>query len=80
MYEKPAAWLNVAAPGRGGGAKATLASVLSYVGAVVIEPACRDIPVPRAVVTPDGRVTDPAFAKAAAEHWDAVLTHLNASS
>jgi chromate reductase len=76
MYGKPAAWLNVAAPGRGGGAAATLASVLSYVGAAVVDAACRDIPVPRAAVTPEGTVSDPGFAAVVAEVWAALLTHL----
>ena len=31
LYEKPVAWLNVAPPGRGDGAQATLATVLRYV-------------------------------------------------
>ncbi len=76
MYGKPAAWLNVAAPGRGAGATATLASVLSYVGASVIDAACRDIPVPGAAVTADGKVSDPRFAAVIAEVWAAILAHL----
>jgi NAD(P)H-dependent FMN reductase len=74
MYEKPVAWLNVAAPGRGGGAAATLASVLSYVSATVIDAACRDIPVPRTAITAEGTVSDPAFASTVAEVWNALLT------
>jgi chromate reductase, NAD(P)H dehydrogenase (quinone) len=73
LYEKPVAWLNVAAPGRGGGAAATLASVLAYVGAKVIDSACRDIPVPRSAVTPDGMVRDPQFSAAVADVWAALL-------
>jgi NAD(P)H-dependent FMN reductase len=76
MYHKPAAWLNVAAPGRGAGAAATLASVLSYVSATVVESACRDIPVPRDAVTADGRVSDPRFTTTIAEVWAALLTYL----
>lgn len=76
MYGKPAAWVNVAAPGRGAGATATLASVLSYVGAVVVETACRDIPVPRTAVTTEGTVSDPGFAAVVAEAWAALLAHL----
>ena len=41
---KPVAWLNVANQGRGGGAQATLETVLGYVGAKVVErpaAACR---------------------------------------
>jgi NAD(P)H-dependent FMN reductase len=80
LNEKPVAWINVANPGRGGGATATLASVLSYVGADVIDSACRDIPVPRDAVTPDGTVSDPRFTATVADIWGAVLGHLDAAS
>jgi chromate reductase len=80
MYGKPVAWLNVAAPGRGAGALATLASVLSYVGAVVIEAACRDIPVPRTTVTSDGMVSDPGFTWLIAEVWAALLAYGDGAS
>jgi chromate reductase len=80
LYGKPVAWLNVASPGRGGGAMATLTSVLSYVGAAVVDSACRDIPVPRGAVTPDGTVRDPQFTAAVAEVWDALLAHGGAAS
>jgi chromate reductase, NAD(P)H dehydrogenase (quinone) len=61
MYGKPVAWINVAAPGRGAGAQESLASVLGYVGATVIEPACRRITVAGQAVGQDGLVADPAF-------------------
>ena len=77
MYGKPAAWINVAAPGRGQGAQDTLATVLRYVGAVVVETACRHIPVNRATVSPDGKVSDPQFLAGAAQVWDALLSHLD---
>src|SRR2546430_7605900 len=41
LYGKPVAWINVANEGRGQGAQDTLLTVLGYVGAQVIEPACR---------------------------------------
>src|SRR5262245_39351792 len=47
LYEKPVAWINVAIEGRGGGAEATLRTVLGYVSAEVIEPACRRVLVKR---------------------------------
>jgi chromate reductase len=59
LYGKPVAWINVADPGRGEGALATLATVLGYVGAVIIEPACARLSVGRDAVGPDGIVTDP---------------------
>ena len=61
MYGKPTAWINVAAPGRGAGAEESLASVLGYVGAEVIEKACRRITLPRQAIGPDGLVRDPGF-------------------
>jgi NAD(P)H-dependent FMN reductase len=80
MYGKPVGWINVANPGRGGGATATLASVLSYVGAAAIDGACRDVPVPRGAVTTDGTVSDPGFTAAVAGIWTAVLGHLDGAS
>lgn len=74
LYGKPVAWLNVAAPGRGAGAQAALETVLGYVGAAVIEPACQRIPVGRAAVGADGLVTDPAFRAALAAVWQAILS------
>jgi chromate reductase len=40
LYEKPVAWLDVANPGRGEGARAQLAVVLGYVGARIVREAC----------------------------------------
>jgi chromate reductase len=40
LYGKPVAWLDVANPGRGGGARAQLRTVLGYVGAHVVDAAC----------------------------------------
>jgi chromate reductase len=58
MYRKPTAWINVAAEGRGTLAHASLATVLGYINAAVIEKACQNIPVARDAVS-DGVVTDP---------------------
>jgi len=76
MYGKPAAWINVAAPGRGQGAQDAMASVLGYVGAVIVEPACRRIPVDRTAVSQDGTISDPGFRAEAAQVWDALLGYL----
>jgi chromate reductase, NAD(P)H dehydrogenase (quinone) len=73
---KPAAWINVAAPGRGKGAEDSLTAVLGYVGADIVEPACRRIPVDRAAIGPDGTVIGLKFAVEIAEVWDALLSHL----
>ena len=77
IYGKPAAWINVAAPGRGKGAEDTLAVVLGYVGAVIVDAACRRIPVDRAAIGPDGTVTDPEFTAAIAQVWGAILGQLD---
>jgi chromate reductase, NAD(P)H dehydrogenase (quinone) len=74
MYGQPTAWINVAAPGRGAGAEESLASVLSYVGAAVIEKACRRITLPRQAVGPDGLVNDPGFRAEAARVLDDIVS------
>jgi chromate reductase len=61
LYEKPIAFLNVAAPGRGDGAVATLIAVLGYVGALIQSDACVRLPVSRDEVGPDGLVMSPEF-------------------
>jgi NAD(P)H-dependent FMN reductase len=40
LYDKPVAWLDVANPGRGEGARTQLRVVLGYVGARIVEDAC----------------------------------------
>jgi NAD(P)H-dependent FMN reductase len=61
LTDKPVAWVNVAADSRrGGGAHATLATVLGYVQARIVEEACRSVPVARDAVGADGLVADPA--------------------
>ncbi|MCX5379201.1 NADPH-dependent FMN reductase [Streptomyces sp. NBC_00091] len=60
ICDKPVAWVNAAAPGRGEGAQAQLRTVLGYTGAAVVDPACVRIPVARGAVDADGIITDPA--------------------
>jgi chromate reductase, NAD(P)H dehydrogenase (quinone) len=68
LTDKPVAWVNAAADARrGGGAHATLAVVLGYVQARVVDEACRSVPVTRAAVGPDGRVDDAATRAALAD-------------
>ena len=59
IYDKPTTWINVAAPGRGTGADATLALVLGYVGASVMDTSGVRVPVPHQAVDPSGRISDP---------------------
>jgi NAD(P)H-dependent FMN reductase len=60
ISDKPVAWVNAAAAGRGEGAEATLRMVLGYTGARIVEEACARIPVERAMVGADGIITDVA--------------------
>jgi chromate reductase len=76
IYGKPVAWINVAAPGRGKGAEDSLMAVLGYVGADIVEAACRRIPVDRSAIGPDGTVIGLKFAVEIAEVWGALLSHL----
>jgi chromate reductase, NAD(P)H dehydrogenase (quinone) len=76
LYGKPAAWINVAAQGRGQGTEDALTAVLGYVGADVVKAACRRIPVDRAAMSPDGTISDPRFRAEAAQVWDALLGYL----
>ncbi|WP_030611381.1 NADPH-dependent FMN reductase [Streptomyces sclerotialus] len=57
--DKPVAWINAAAPGRGQGAEATLRTVLGHTDADIVESACAKIPVHHGMVGADGLITDP---------------------
>ena len=77
MTDKPVAWVNAAADGRrGGGAHATLATVLGYVQARIVEDACRHVPVARDAIGTDGLIADDATRSAIA----GALTTLAAAS
>ncbi|MFF2039050.1 NADPH-dependent FMN reductase [Kitasatospora sp. NPDC058170] len=74
ISDKPAAWINAAAPGRGQGAEATLRTVLGYTGAAVLDEACVRIPLDRGAVDAEGLAADPLVRAQIAE----VLTRLAA--
>jgi chromate reductase, NAD(P)H dehydrogenase (quinone) len=76
MYGKPVAVINVAVGGRGKGAQETLRMVLGYVGADIVEAACRDFPVERPAIEPDGTVADQDLRAVLAQVWDALLRRL----
>jgi NAD(P)H-dependent FMN reductase len=77
MTDKPVAWVNAAADSRrGGGAHATLATVLGYVQARVVEEACVDVPVARDGIGADGLISD----EAARRGIKAALTALAAAT
>ncbi|TQM30313.1 NAD(P)H-dependent FMN reductase [Nocardia bhagyanarayanae] len=75
LHEKPTAWLTVAAPGRGDGATATLASVLGYVGADVVSAACVRLPVLSADIGADGLIAAQGFRDGVAEALEALVRH-----
>jgi NAD(P)H-dependent FMN reductase len=75
LYRKPAAWINVAAEGRGGGALAELTTVLGYVAATVIEAGCVRLHVDRAAVGPDGTVIDEEFRIGIADVLSTIAQH-----
>ncbi|MGW5931710.1 NADPH-dependent FMN reductase [Streptomyces anulatus] len=58
ICDKPVAWVNAAAPGRGPGAEATLRTVLCYTGAYIVEEACAKIPVDHRMADSDGVIAD----------------------
>jgi chromate reductase, NAD(P)H dehydrogenase (quinone) len=71
---KRVAWVRVAPDARrGDGAAATLATVLGYVQARVIDAACGHVPIGRQLVGPDGQVSDPATRAAVTAAVAAVL-------
>jgi chromate reductase len=72
LSAKPVAWVNVAAPGRGHGAIATLETVLGYVGADIVRAACTELPVGREMVDADGALTDPGVLARLADVWAAL--------
>jgi chromate reductase, NAD(P)H dehydrogenase (quinone) len=60
IQAKPVAWINASASPTGAeNAHQSLRIVLGYVDATIIEAACRQIPVPRTAVGPDGLIADP---------------------
>jgi len=73
LNAKPVSWITVAAPGRGAGAEATLATVLRYVDADVIDAACGRAPVARDLVGPNGTVEDPGIRAELARLIDLVV-------
>jgi chromate reductase, NAD(P)H dehydrogenase (quinone) len=78
---KPVAWLNVAgpaAPTGGADAHTSLAKVLNYVGADVVDAACTRIPVVRAQVGDDGLVADGDIRSALGAATGALVAHVAA--
>jgi chromate reductase len=60
-YRKPVAWINAAGPAAPSGAAdahESLAKVLRYAGAEIVDGACVRVPVTRDMVGPDGLISD----------------------
>lgn len=75
--QKPTGWINPSAIGnRSAGTYTSLRTVLEYTDARIVDAACVDVPVPRALVGPDGLVHDEEVRTAIA----GVLTALAAAS
>ncbi len=72
MTDKPVAWINVAAPGRGHGAVSTLETVLGYVGARLLRSACIAVPVGRDAVDGKGEIRNEHVAQSLAQIWSQV--------
>jgi chromate reductase, NAD(P)H dehydrogenase (quinone) len=78
-YRKPVAWINVAGPAAPTGAAdahASLAKVLGYVDADVVEAACARIPVTRDAIGVDGLITDPGIRERLAAVLAVLETHV----
>lgn len=71
---KPVAWMRAATdPRRGDGAHATLATVLGYVQATVIEAACQHVPVPGDAIGLDGLIVDPSVRTRIGQVFEALV-------
>jgi NAD(P)H-dependent FMN reductase len=77
IYGKPVAWVNASASPTGAAdAHQSLRTVLGYVGAVIVEPACADIPVARNAIGPDGLIADPSVRARLGEVLEALRAHV----
>jgi chromate reductase, NAD(P)H dehydrogenase (quinone) len=81
LMNKPVGWINASgSPTKAADAYDSLRKVLGYVGAVIVEDACADVPVPRSAVGPDGAVTDPAIRDRIAAVVAALAHHVSAAA
>ena len=76
IYRKPATWINVAGPGRGTGADATLATVLGYVGARIMDSSGVRVPVANDAIGADVLIGDPATRKSLADALATIVAEL----
>ena len=76
LYGKPAAWINVAALAAARARRTPWRPCSVTLAPIIVETACRRIPVDRAAVSQDGTISDPRFRAEAAEVWNALLDFL----
>jgi NAD(P)H-dependent FMN reductase len=76
MDNRPTAWINVAAPGRGGGADATLRTVLGYVNAALLPSAGIRVQVPHGATGADGTISDADTREALAQALRTLIAEL----
>jgi chromate reductase len=77
-YRKPVAWINAAGPAAPSGAAdahESLAKVLRYAGAKIVDDACVRVPVTREMVGPDGLISDDHARAAIAAAVTALVDH-----
>lgn len=71
---KPVGWANPSSmPNRAAGTYASLRTVLDYTDARVVDEACVDVPVPRALIGSDGRISDEGVRAALGEALSALV-------
>ncbi|ANP51903.1 NAD(P)H-dependent FMN reductase [Streptomyces griseochromogenes] len=74
ICDKPVAWVNAAAPGRGQGAEVTLRAVLEYTGADIVEAACVKLPVDRGMMGDGGLIDDVELRRQLGQVLDLLVT------
>ncbi|MFZ0385559.1 MAG: NADPH-dependent FMN reductase [Solirubrobacteraceae bacterium] len=80
-YRKPVAWINAAGPAAPSGAAdahESLAKVLRYAGAEIVDGACVRVPVTRDMIGPDGLISDHSSRVAIADAVAALIDHARA--
>ena len=80
-YRKPVAWINAAGPAAPSGAAdahESLAKVLRYAGAEIVDDACVRVPVTREMVGPDGLISDDRARAAISSALTTLVAHARA--
>lgn len=80
IYEKPVGWVNASPHRNARGAHSELRTVLNYAHATIVEDACIEIPVGRALVGVDGRIIDAGVREALARAIGALAANARADA